>query len=642
MILASQQKLQDVLKIWRYRLQLNKRSRALTTPLILIGTTLAISVIAITSYKIVREIILQQVQEKALLEVRQGADKIDQWLAIRSSEVKTIANTKTVRSLNWSEIEPYLQPEIKRINEFFVFGLTYPDGSFYTTEAGKSKQKNNDRDYIQKGFLGQVNISDPFIGRTTGLPAIAVASPIYQSNGIGVPKAVIFASLKVDRVTQVVNKLKYGKNSYAFALNSQGYAIAHPNPELISTAEKPAVSFLESPDPNLAAIARHMLNKELKIALIHIDGTSKYVAHVPLKQANWSIALVIPRQNIESQLESLNILASILGGLLVIATVIGWRQIHLSKQTQAQVILLSEQKNTLRHQAQELEQTLRELKQAQSQLIHTEKMSSLGQLVAGVAHEINNPVSFIYSNIAPANDYIEDLLKLLQLYQQYYPQPVPEIEDEAEAIDIDFLATDLPQLLASMKVGAERIKEIVLSLRNFSRLDEADMKAVNIHEGIDSTLMILESRFKATSNRPAIEVNKQYGDIPNINCYAGQLNQVFINILTNAIDAIEESFTINHLSLKEDKGQIRIHTEITSNKQVIIRIVDNGLGIPENIQQRLFDPFFTTKPVGKGTGLGLSISYQIVTEKHQGKLECISALGKGTEFAISIPLHQSK
>lgn len=638
MSLASQQKLQDVFQVWRNRLQQKKRSRALTTPLILIITTLAIGVTVTTSYKVLKELILGRLQEKALLQIHQGTDEIDQWLATRSAEVQTIANTDIVRSLTWPDINPYLQREIKRINEFFVFGITYPNGSFYTTEAGKSDKKNGDRDYIQKGLAGQVNISDPFIGRTTGIPAIAIASPIRQSNDLAAtPRGVIFGSLKVDRVTQVVNQLNYGKNSYAFALNSQGQAIIHPKSEFMFSADKPAPSLLQSPDPHLAAIAFRMVNKEQGIKLISIDGTTKYVAYVPLKQANWSVALVIPRENIESQLGALNILGSILGGLLVIAIFMGWWQIHLSEQANAQVILLSQQKTTLRHQAQELEQTLRELQQAQSQLIHTEKMSSLGQLVAGVAHEINNPVSFIYSNIAPANEYIQDLLRLLQLYQQHYPNPVPEIEDQAEAIDLDFLIADLPHLLASMKVGANRIKEIVLSLRTFSRLDEADMKAVNIHEGIDSTLMILEPRLKTTSNRPAIEVSKQYGDIPLINCYAGQLNQVFLNILTNAIDAVEESFAKNDFSLTQNKGQIHIHTQLTSEQQLMIRITDNGLGVPENIKQRLFDPFFTTKPIGKGTGLGLSISYQIVTEKHQGKLECISFPGKGAQFAICIP-----
>ncbi|MCF2149830.1 ATP-binding protein [Desmonostoc muscorum LEGE 12446] len=307
---------------------------------------------------------------------------------------------------------------------------------------------------------------------------------------------------------------------------------------------------------------------------------------------------------------------------------------------------------TERKQAEEIlrnseAQLRQEAKHLASQLVQSEKMSSLGQLVAGVAHEINNPVNFIYGNINFASQYIEDLLKLLQLYQQYYPNPVPEIENKIEAIDLNFLITDLPNLLSSMEVGAERITEIVLSLRNFSRLDEAEMKAVNIHEGIDSTLMILENRLKAKPNSVGIEVIKEYGELPLVECYAGQLNQVFMNILANAIDALEESLVISHSSFATDKGlmtnnrgQIRIHTKLNKDKQVVIRIADNGIGIPEDVQQRLFEPFFTTKPVGKGTGLGLSISYQIITQKHQGKLQCISTVGQGTEFVIIIPLTQ--
>ncbi|WP_179064753.1 ATP-binding protein [Nostoc sp. C052] len=288
-------------------------------------------------------------------------------------------------------------------------------------------------------------------------------------------------------------------------------------------------------------------------------------------------------------------------------------------------------------------QLRQEAKQLASQLVHSEKMSSLGQLVAGVAHEINNPVNFISGNIGYANQYIQDLLRLLQLYQQNYPHPATEIQQQTEAIDLNFLIADLPNLLTSMTVGAERITEIVLSLRNFSRLDEAEMKAVNIHEGIDNTLMILEHRLKPKSNHLTIEVIKEYGDLPLVECYAGQLNQVFMNLLANAIDALQESVENIEWGVGEKAlptPQIRIHTQLTSENQVVICIADNGTGIPENVQKHLFEPFFTTKPIGKGTGLGLSISYQIITQKHQGKLQCISAPGQGTEFVIVIPLNQ--
>ncbi|MEG3859271.1 PAS domain S-box protein [Microcoleus sp. herbarium12] len=292
-----------------------------------------------------------------------------------------------------------------------------------------------------------------------------------------------------------------------------------------------------------------------------------------------------------------------------------------------------------RNKARELEQTLQQLTSAQSQLIQSEKMSSLGQLVAGVAHEINNPVNFIYGNLSHANDYTQDLLHLIELYQNHYPDPVPEIQEEVEAIELDFLMDDLPKLLTSMKVGADRIQLIVASLRTFSRMDEAEMKAVNIHEGIDSTLMILQHRLKAKHNHPEIEVIKEYAQLPLVECYAGQLNQVFMNILSNALDALEERDSrLSAEQMRENPSSIRIWTEMSKPGRVMIRIADNGPGMTETTCNQLFNPFFTTKPVGKGTGMGLSISYQIVTDRHNGSLKCTSSPGNGAEFAIEIPL----
>ncbi|WP_366837477.1 ATP-binding protein [Nostoc sp. LPT] len=265
-------------------------------------------------------------------------------------------------------------------------------------------------------------------------------------------------------------------------------------------------------------------------------------------------------------------------------------------------------------------------------------MSSLGQLVAGMAHEINNPVNFIYANLKPANEYIQDLLRLLRLYQKFYPSPVAEIQYESEEIDLDFLLKDLPQLLSSMEVGAVRIQTIVRSLRNFSRMDEAEIKQVNIHEGIDSTLMILQHRLKGKFDQE-INVVKNYGNLPLVECKASQLNQVFMNIICNAIDALEERDLQRTFSeIEQQPSQILICTKMLDSHHVQIRIVDNGLGIPKFVQERLFDPFFTTKPVGKGTGLGLSISHQIVTEKHNGSLRCHSIPDQETEFVIEIPI----
>lgn len=292
-----------------------------------------------------------------------------------------------------------------------------------------------------------------------------------------------------------------------------------------------------------------------------------------------------------------------------------------------------------RTQAQaELQETLDELKSTQAQLIQTEKMSSLGQMVAGVAHEINNPVSFVYGNINHVKQYVEDILELIEFYQQEFPNPGDKIEAQLEDMELNFVKEDLPKVLDSMKMGATRIREIVLSLRNFSRLDEADMKEVDIHEGIESTLLILQNRLKSKPNRTGIEIIKEYNQLPKIECYPGQLNQTFMNIINNAIDVLEEGADKNEI----ENPQICIHTDLIDNQTVAVRIADNGMGMSEKVKNKLFDPFFTTKPVGKGTGLGLSITYQIIVEKHQGKLHCVSELGKGTEFIIEIPLYQKQ
>ncbi|MEH1840839.1 MAG: response regulator [Nostoc sp.] len=287
-----------------------------------------------------------------------------------------------------------------------------------------------------------------------------------------------------------------------------------------------------------------------------------------------------------------------------------------------------------------LSKVLKDLQESQIQLVQTEKMSVLGELVTGVAHEINNPVGFIHGNLGHASVYFQDMINLINLYQQHYPNPVPEIQQEIAAIDLKYMLADLPNLISSMKEGVQRIRNISNSLRTFSRADSDRKVSCNIHDGIDSTIMILKYRLKASEDRPDIQVIRDYGNLPEIECFIGQLNQVFMNLLANAIDALEESnLGRTYIEIEANPNQVLIQTSLTENKKhILIRIKDNGVGMSPDIQQKIFDHLFTTKGVGQGTGLGLSIARQIVVEKHGGTLEVNSAPAQGSEFIIKLPV----
>lgn len=607
---------------------LKRRSRNLLLLSTLVIVSLSISATAMISYDIVKGLLLDSLKQQALLKTQQSQSYIDNWLAIRKTEIKTLANSPVVRSLDWPITKPYLQSELKRLQTFLLIARATSNGEVITTQGNRLNAK--DREYFRLAMAGETSAADPVIGRTKKTLQIQISSPIPAETGTK-PAGVLMGPIEINRVVEVISNLYQGNGSYAFALNSQGIPIAHPDTRLIGTPEKIAMSFLNSPNPKLAEIAQKMVAKGTNIELAQLDGKWSYIAYTPLMEANWSVALVVPQENIESPLQALNLLAMVLAGLLVVGLISGWRQVQLYEQIRDRALIYSQQ-------AEELSKALKELQNTQAQLIQTEKMSSLGQLVAGVAHEINNPANFIHANLAHASEYTGDILDLLKLYQQTYPNPTPEICDRAENLDIEFLAEDLPKLMTSMQVGTKRIRQIVLSLRNFSRLDEADMKCVDIHEGLDNSLMILSHRLAATPEHPEIQIIKKYGNLPLVECYAGQLNQVFINTLTNAIDALEEANQNQSFQdLKANPNQITIQTQLDKS-QAIIQISDNGIGMSENVKQRVFDHMFTTKPVGKGIGLGMAIAYQIVVEKHAGMIAVDSTPGHGTEFTIQIPV----
>lgn len=543
--------------------------------------------------------------------------------------------------------------------------------------------------------------------------SISSSFPVYDRDNqlIGV----IGVDLILSQISDFLKQLNVSPRGQVFVIEPSGALIASSTAEqpyrMVDGMPQRLTAF-ELSDPLVQATAQTLKQRFpdfsritsgqlLDFHLKNGDRTFAYVA--PWRDSlglNWLVVVVIPQADFMSQINK-NTYNTILLCLLALASATGlglltarWvmhpiRQLNrasqaiasgalnqsvtaspiqelnqlassfndMAEQLRASFKALEESHDELEHRVeartQELKNALDDLQRTQAQMIQSEKMSSLGQLVAGVAHEINNPISFIYGNFIHLQDYAQ---KLLDIAKRKYSSTSAALEDGRESHDANelaFIQQDLPKLLSSMGVGVDRIINIVASLRTFSRMDEADIKAVDIHGGIDSTLMILQHRLKAQPNRGAIAVVKDYGLLPLVECYAGQLNQVFMNILSNAIDALDEAFStppttsaqgasltkMGHSSALEPV--ITIRTTLTNAKWITIAIADNGAGMPAAVQSRIFDPFFTTKPIGKGTGLGMSISHQIVTEKHKGSLDCVSTAGQGTEFIIHLPISQT-
>ncbi|MEG3885172.1 cache domain-containing protein [Microcoleus sp. herbarium19] len=769
--------------------------------LILGVTVLAASIAAGISYQSVRSLIINKSERNALLEVRERANKIDRWIGTRKTEIEILANTPGVRSMNWSVAGPYLKSEINRLQEFQHFALIEPDGSYFTTKVGRALINVSDRQHFKKAMAGEVYVSDPTISRTIKKQSIVpISAPVWSNSGKSIyktvekPIGVMNGAIKIDRVVEVVGKLEYGAGTYAFVLNSQGVPIVHPDARLMGNIDKPAPSLLESADANLANAAREMVYQKTGILLTQINDARVYVAYLPLEQAEWSIALVIPRENLEKELLPLNIMAATAAALAAAAilaavaalklfvlksirtraeallhrltgriracleldrilettvdelgtllkldrAIFGWydpRQdtvefcweycreglsgrlgifgarggpsgdlaarlhrcetillhqtaaddgetpecdrahLELADSRYAAVPVLTQNnrlgylfacanrrfatpdeveileaiadslaiaisQSQLHGQIQDelklLEEVLAKLRRTEEHLVQSERMAIVGQLAAGIAREINNPINFIYGRLIHVNDYIKDLLDIIRVYREQYPEPVPGVAKKIETFDLDFISEDLPQILNSLKIGTDRIRQIVLALRNFSFPDADSKERVNLHESIDSILVLLAHRME-----PKILAVKDYSNLPPILCYPGKVSQVLANILSNAIDAVS-SIEISDRVITIKTGIV----EHSTGRFIAVSIAHNGSRISPEAQQRIFDPFCRTKSFKNFTGLGLSVCYKIIVELHGGRLsvqspvscQTASETGGGAEFVVELPI----
>ncbi|MBW4671375.1 MAG: HAMP domain-containing protein [Cyanomargarita calcarea GSE-NOS-MK-12-04C] len=586
----------------------------------------------------------------------------------------------------------FLDPEVVIIDEVSQ-ETRYRDYTYGTDKQGNRTTLNFVNDYQPLkdiAYTGTVKAGKPIWGKITtwvGFPdivSIAANYPVYNDKNI--LQGIVSADLRLSQISDFLRKLKVSRGGKVLIVERDGALVASSSKEQpfkLIEGKAQRINSLYSNVPLIQKTVAYLQQKFGKLSNIKDDqnldftikGNRQFVHVTPWRDKfglDWLVIVIVPESDFMEQINANRRTTILLClGALLLATVLG---IYTSNRITKPIQLLTDaseaissgklnQKlygsriheidilaNSFNRMAQqlceyftalennneqlevkvqertnELKITLDDLQQAQAKLVQSEKMSSLGQMVGGIAHEINNPVSFIHGNLTHATQYVREIVLFLNLYQKHYPHPVDEIQQQLENSELDFMIQDLSKIFDSMQTGTQRIRDIVLSLRNFSHLDEADFKTVNIHTGLDSTLLLIQHRFRQ------IEVIKKYGSLPVVECYARQLNQVFLNILSNAIDILEES------SVKIP-AKIEIITELKEDNYAVIRIQDNGVGMSQEVLSKIFDPFFTTKPVGKGTGLGLSISYQIVVEQHGGTLDCISAPGKGCEFVITIPI----
>ncbi|MEG4505920.1 cache domain-containing protein [Microcoleus sp. F6_B4] len=764
------------------------------------GTILAASITGCISYQSVRRLIITKSEQNALLEFRERANKIDRWLGTRKAEIEILANTTPVRSMNWLVAQPYLKSEVIRLKEFQHFALIAPDGSYFTTKVGRALINVSDRQHFKKAMAGEVYVSDPTISRTLKRQSIVpISAPVWSNSANSIyktsekPIGVMNGVISLDRIAQVVGKLEYGAGTYAFVLNSQGVPIVHPDARLMGNIDKPAPSLLESADANLANVGREMVYQKTGIVLTQIKGARVYVAYLPLEQAEWSIALVIPRDNLEKELLPFKILAvatAVLAAAAIFCAIVafklfalnsirtrteallhrltgriracleldrilqttvdelgtllkldraifawydprqdtlefGWEycreglpgrlgifgvpggpsgdlaaRLHrcetvLLHKTTVPDVTASEERarieftnshyaalpvltqnhrlgylfacanrrfatpdevevleaiadslaiaisqSQLHGQVQEelklLEEVLAKLRITEEHLVQSEKITTVGQLAAEVAREINNPINFIYGRLIHLNDYIKDLLHIIRLYREQYPEPVPGIAKKIETCDLDFISQELPQILNFLKIGADGIRQIVLALRKFSLPDEANKEPANVNESIDNILLLLAHRLEQK-----ILVVKEYHNLPSILCYPGQLSQVFASLIIHAIDAVK--------TIENSAQIITIKTDIFeehTGRFIVVAIAHNGSLIPPEIQQRMFDRSRPTKSLKKFRGLELSACYKIIVELHGGHLtvespvqpQIKSQTGGGAEFIVKLPI----